>query len=147
MPEARTEGKGTTMFSTPTGTVVQRRVTIAPNRSIPRDYRIILLAMAVLALHILVDAFLAPEPGTAWSDHILPATIPLGMIACAVVVYPRLRAGLRAVIALTFGLWMLAGAGVAIVDARNVGLRGDDWTGLLLLPAGLALLGLGTRSD
>lgn len=131
------------MFNVLTETTVQRRTGMATRRSIPREYRILVLAMSVLTLHILVDAFVAPEPGTAWTDHILSATIPLGIIASAVFFYPRLRAGVRAVVALTFGIWTITGAGVAIVDARNVGPRGDDWTGFFLLPAGLALLVLG----
>lgn len=131
------------MLNALTGTAVQRRTEMAASGSTPREYRIVAFAMGVLIVHILVDAFLAPEPGTIWTDHILSATIPLGIIALAVYFYPRLRAGLRAVIDMTFGIWTITGAGVAIVDARNVGPRGDDWTGFLLLPGGLALLLLG----
>jgi hypothetical protein len=35
----------------------------------------------------------------------------------------------------------LEGAALAIADARAVGARGEDWTGFLLLPLGIALLG------
>ena len=55
---------------------------------------------------------------------------------------PRLRAGARAAIAAVLGVLALEGAALAIADARAVGARGEDWTGFLLLPVGLVLLGL-----
>jgi hypothetical protein len=39
---------------------------------------------AVLALHAAADAFLAPEQGTAWHDHLVPALASLAVIALAV---------------------------------------------------------------
>ena len=53
------------------------------------------------------------------------------------------REGLRAVLALVLGVLALEGFALAVADARAVGVRGDDWTGFALAPAGLALVALG----
>jgi hypothetical protein len=99
-------------------------------------------ATAILAAHAAVDSFIAPEPGTALSDHLLRGLATFAVLALAVVVRPRLPAGGRAALAAVFGLLALEGAALAIADARAVGARGEDWTGFLLLPVGLVLLGL-----
>jgi fermentation-respiration switch protein FrsA (DUF1100 family) len=43
------------------------------------------------------------------------------------------------------GVLALEAAALALADGRADGLRGEDWTGLLLLPAGLALVGMSAR--
>ncbi len=50
---------------------------------------------------------------------------------------------LRTVLPVASALVALVGAGLAVTDARNLGARGDDWTGFLLAPAGAALVALG----
>ena len=81
-------------------------------------------AAAVVALHALVDAFVAPEPGTGPGDHLLRALASLVLLALAALVYPRLSAGRRATLAAVLGVLSLEGAGLAIADARAVGARG-----------------------
>ena len=53
--------------------------------------------------------------------------------------YPRLRAGWRAVLALLLGVFGLGTASEAWYYIREVGASGDDYTGLLAIPAGLML--------
>jgi uncharacterized protein len=96
-------------------------------------------AMAVLALHATVDAFVAPEPGTGAGDHVLRGSASLIVIAAAAAAYPRLRPGGRAALAGVLGVLALEAAVLAIADARAVGVRGEDWTGFVLGPAGLML--------
>ena len=97
-------------------------------------------AAAVVALHALVDAFVAPEPGTGPRDHLLRGFASLVLLALAALAYPRLSAGGRAALAAVLGVLSLEGAGLAIADARAVGARGEDWTGFLLAPIGVAFL-------
>jgi fermentation-respiration switch protein FrsA (DUF1100 family) len=99
-------------------------------------------AAAIIAIHAAVDSFLAPEPGTGPGDHLLRGFASLGVVAVAVAVYPRLRVGLQAAVAAAFGALALEGTALAIADARAVGARGEDWTGFLLCPVGLGLVGL-----
>ena len=98
-------------------------------------------AAGVVAVHASVDSFLAPEPGTRAGDHVLRGMASLAVLALAAAVYPRLRPGGRAALSATLGVLALEGAALAIVDARAVGPRGEDWTGFVLLPVGLLLVG------
>jgi uncharacterized protein len=104
------------------------------------ESRIFFGTTAILALHAAVDAFLAPEPGTAPGDHLLRGLVAIGILALGAAVYPRVPAGSRAAIAGVLGILALEGAALAIADARAVGPHGEDWTGFLLVPAGLVLL-------
>ena len=108
----------------------------------PLDVALFTAATAILALHAIVDAFLAPEPGTTWRDHLLRGLATLAILGLAAVAFPRLPAGGRAAVALPLGVLALEGVLLAIADARAVGARGEDWTGFLLLPTGVALVGL-----
>lgn len=102
------------------------------------------VATAVAALHVADDNFLQPRAGTSAADHLVSGLTPLLALGGAAVVYPRLRAGARAAVALFIGvLTLVIGATSAGYEAMSVGPSGDDWTGLLALPAGLLLLGLG----
>src|SRR3954471_6159958 len=100
--------------------------------------------VAAIAVHLLDDNFLQPEPGTSAGDHLLSGLVPLAVLLALAAVYPRLRAGLRAAIAIPLGLLAIAaGAGEAGYYSVTVGPSGDDYTGLLALAAGLLLVGLG----
>jgi hypothetical protein len=105
------------------------------------DVALFLGATSILALHAAVDAYVAPEPGTGPGDHLLPSVATFSMLALAAFFYPRLPAGGRVALSATFGVLALEGAALAVADARAVGARGEDWTGFLLLPVGLALVG------
>jgi uncharacterized protein len=100
-------------------------------------------AVALLALHAAADAFLLPEQGTAWSDHLLPGLATLAVLAATLILYLLGRAGLKASLALVLGVLALEGFVIAVMDAANLAPHGDDWTGFLLGPACLALSALG----
>ena len=110
-----------------------------------RESLIARAGFGTIALHLLDDAFLQPEPGTSAGDHLVSGTVPVAIAVALAVVYPRLRAGLRGSIAIGVGLLSFA-AGLA-VPARHVvldGASGDDFTGLLALLGGLVLAAVGT---
>jgi dienelactone hydrolase len=115
---------------------------VVPHVSSEPDVLLFLGATAILALHAAVDSFVAPEPGTSPRDHLLRGVTSLALLALLAVVYPRLRTGGRAALAVVVGGLALEAAALALEDARAVGTRGEDWTGFLLLPVGLVLLGL-----
>jgi uncharacterized protein len=112
----------------------------APGR---RERTVFLVAVGVIALHVADDSFLQPQPGTSAGDHLVSGLVPLGVLALATAAYTRVRGGARAAIALLLGVFGIAAGIEAAHYTSQVGPSGDDFTGLLSLPAGAALLGLG----
>ena len=107
-----------------------------------REHAVFLAAVALVVLHVLDDGFFQPEPGTTAGDHLLYVGVFVALLVGAAVLYPRLRPGIRALLAALIGVVALTYAGVAIGEALGAGLSGHDYSGLLLLPAGIALLAL-----
>jgi hypothetical protein len=107
------------------------------------DTRVARLAIGAVALHVVDDNFLQPNPGTSAGDHLAGGLIPLGLLVAAGVFYGRLRAGVRAIIALLAGVFGVLGGIEAVHYTRAVGPSGDDYTGLLSLLSGLVLIGVG----
>ncbi len=105
--------------------------------------RVFLVAVAVIAIHVVDDSFIQPEPGTSAGDHLVSGLVPLAALALAAIAYPRVRAGWRAVIALVTGLFGIVAGLEGWRYTMLVGASGDDYTGLIALPAGVVLVVLG----
>src|SRR3954452_11737711 len=102
------------------------------------------VALAVIAAHVLDDNYVQPQPGTSPGDHVVSGLVPLTLLGLAAWAYPRLRGGRRGALALVFGVLGIAAGIEGLYYTREVGPSGDDFTGLLAIPAGVLLLGLGT---
>ena len=48
------------------------------------------VAVGVVALHIVDDNFLQPDPGTSALDHLASGLIPISILAAIAWIYPRL---------------------------------------------------------
>ena len=101
------------------------------------------LGLALIALHVLDDNYIQPQRGTSPGDHVVSGLVPLALLGLAAWAYPRLRGGWRAALALSLGVLGIAGGIEGYYYTREVGPSGDDFTGLLCLPAGALLLALG----
>jgi uncharacterized protein len=102
------------------------------------------VALGVGALHVVDDNFLQPEPGVSARDHLWGGLVQVALFVGLAWAYPRLRAGLRGILAVYFGIFMIVmGAGEAGYYTREDGPSGDDFTGLLMIPAGVLLAGIG----
>jgi uncharacterized protein len=108
-----------------------------------REYRSFLAMVGLIALHVADDSFLQPQPGTSAGDHLVSGLVPLTALVLAAAAYPRLRGGGRAAIALLAGVFGIVAGIEAAHYTTQVGPSGDDFTGLLSIPAGAGLLGLG----
>jgi hypothetical protein len=108
-----------------------------------RSSAVFRVAIAVIAVHVLDDNFAQPPPGTSAGDHLVSGLVPLAVLGLAAWGYARLRGALRGALALTCGVLGLATGFEAVHYTNTVGPSGDDFTGLLTIPAGLLLLGLG----
>ncbi len=115
-------------------------------RTLARHQLLFLASLALIALHVIDDSFLQPQPGTSAADHLLSGLVPLAALALAAAAYLRVRAGGRAVIALVAGFFGVVAGVEAVHYTTHGGPSGDDFTGLLAIPAGLALLGLGLQT-
>ena len=106
-----------------------------------------ILAIGLLALHVVDDNFLQPQPGTSAADHLVSGLVPLALLAVLLARYGHFKAGLRATIAIALGLFgIVAGLGEAGYYAITLGPSGDDYTGLLAIPAGLLLVSVGVTT-
>ena len=89
----------------------------------PTETRVFRVAMALIALAILDDAFLHPEPGTTAGDHLVSGLVPVAIAGVLALAYPRLRPGLRATAALVCGVLAVT---AGVVDGfRHVAV--DRW--------------------
>src|SRR5262245_47679870 len=100
------------------------------------------LGLGLVALHAVDDAWLQPNPGTSAGDHLFGGLVPVVLLGAALALYPRLRAGSRALVALTAGFFGVLFGTEAAYYTTQVGPSGDDFTGLLSIAAGFLLLGV-----
>jgi dienelactone hydrolase len=102
------------------------------------------LALGIATLHVVDDNFLQPQPGTSAGDHLAGGLVQAGLFILFAWAYPRLRPGLRGTLAIFVGLFtVVMGVGEAGYYTREDGPSGDDFTGLLAIPAGLLLVAIG----
>jgi len=104
---------------------------------------VVTLALGAIALHVLDDNYLQPQPGTSVADHLASGLVPVGILTGAALLYPRLRPGLRAALAMTFGA---LGLGIGFPGAYYLlhgSASGADYTGLPAIVAGVVLLASG----
>jgi uncharacterized protein len=100
-------------------------------------------ALGLIALHVVDDNFLQPQPGTSASDHLVSGLVPLVLLAWVGIAYGHARAGVRGSLALVTGfLGVLSGTEAAYYSYRGAP-SGDDFTGLAALVGGFVLLAVG----
>ena len=63
------------------------------------------ICLGVIALHIVDDSFVQPQPGTSATDHLAGGLVPLALLGLAGFAYPRLRPGWRSVLAHQLGVF------------------------------------------
>jgi len=98
------------------------------------------LAVGLVALHVLDDNFLQPQPGTSAGDHLVSGLVPCAVLLAAATFVPRFRAGVRAVVGAIIGVFGAVAGIEAVYYARAGQLSGDDITGLAAIPASLFLI-------
>ena len=121
-----------------------RGLSVARAAPEPRDtlrpetlvFRAALLAAAV---HAADDAFIG-QPGVGAGKHALAGVLAIAVAAAFALVFPRLRPGLRAVLALVAGVAALVNGGQHVLEIGERGVDNGDVTGALAAVAGLVLL-------
>src|SRR5215204_1440556 len=102
-----------------------------------RETVLFLIGLALIALHVLDDNFVQPQPGTSPGDHLVSGLVPLALLGLAAWAHTRLRGARRGALALALasGVLGIAGGIEGYYYAREVGASGDDFTGLLSFAA------------
>jgi uncharacterized protein len=116
---------------------------LAPEGRRGRESYVFAAATAVALLHAVDDAWLNRQPGVGLEQHALAAVISLAAGIAAIVAFPRLRTGFRAVIAFGFGVLAIVNGTLHLVHVTDGGPSGSDMTGVLALAAGVVLAALG----
>ena len=97
------------------------------------------IAIAVVALHVVDDSFLQPNPGTSAADHLVGGLVPLALLVAARALYGRAPRRARARRSrCSPASSACSPASRRAYYANAVGPSGDDYTGLLSILAGLA---------
>ena len=105
-----------------------------------REYRLFLLAIGLVAVIIVDDNFVHPAPGTSAGDHLLSGLVPLAVLGALALLYPRLRAGVRAATSMTLGAIVCAVGFPGVYYIADGSAAFDHYTALLAFPAALILL-------
>ncbi len=108
-----------------------------------REHVLLLLATGAVGLHFADDNVLQPEPGTSPGDHLASGLIPIAVLAAVAAIYPRLRAGVRAGVAMTLGAIATTVGAPGAYYLLDGSASGDHFTGLLAIVAGVVLLVIG----
>jgi hypothetical protein len=93
-------------------------------------------------VHACDDAFVNRQPGVPLDQHLPAALLTLALALLAIVAFPRVRPGLRALLALVFGVFALANGMLHVIHIGSDGSADSDLTGALAAVAGVALLAL-----
>ncbi|HEU5265018.1 MAG TPA: CocE/NonD family hydrolase [Gaiellaceae bacterium] len=113
----------------------------------PRETRVLAAATALTALHVLDDATLHREPGTTVSDYLIGAGALLAVLAVSAAVFPRLRAGAQALLALLLGALAATLGALHLAEvASGVATAWDTASAVVTLGVGLTAAALGIRA-
>src|SRR4051812_4307508 len=108
-----------------------------------RESLVFSVALALCVLHALDDAFLHRQPGVPLGQHAVAAFAALLAGVAGFVAFPRVRPGLRATLAIGFGLPALVNGAMHVVHIHFDAMSGSDLTGVAAAGAGMVLVGLG----
>jgi dienelactone hydrolase len=106
------------------------------------ERRIFTVAVLAALAHALDDAFVNRGAGLGLGQHALAGAIALAAAVAGVLAFPRLRPGLRAALAFSFGGLAIVNGALHVLHIGKHGATGGDFTGALAFAAGLVLIGL-----
>jgi hypothetical protein len=115
-----------------------------PAAATQRETAVFRAAMGVIAVALIEDAVVFPEPGTSAGDHVAALLVPLLVALVLAWTFPRMHGGTRAAVSVACGtLALVAGIADGFRHVAVARLAGDDATVMLGGVAGAALIVLG----
>jgi alpha/beta superfamily hydrolase len=117
----------------------------SPARPDPLERRAFVASVVAIVVYLVLVYFVFVRPGVDRADHVLAVVLPAAILALCAELYPRMPAGLRASLALLFGVIGLV-TGLVQADRLLVeGFSAAALCGLLPLVAGVVFLIIGVR--
>ena len=111
-----------------------------------REYQVFLLALAVMLVHLLEDAFVHEENGTSAAAKLGSGALTVLLVAVGVALYPVIWRRARPLLVLAYGvLAFLGGWRAHATDLLAGDAAGGDYTGTVYALAGLVLVGLAIK--
>ena len=110
----------------------------APHRDLA--HRVFAISTAIGLLHALDDAVLNRQPGVPVTQHLPALLVVTALAVTGVLLFGRLRTGLRAAMALLFGGAALANGALHVMHISVDGPSSSDITGVLAAAAGVVML-------
>jgi uncharacterized protein len=107
------------------------------------DTTLAVSGLAAIAVHVLAENFLLPQPGTSAADHVVSGLVPLAVLAAVAALYPRLRPGVRAGVAMTVGAIGISLGLPGVYYLLDGSASGAHYSGLLAIAGGVVLLATG----
>jgi uncharacterized protein len=107
-----------------------------------REYPLFATGIGLAILHVLDDTFVGRQPGTSVDDELFAGVVLMGILVGALFLYPRLRAGLRALLAFCLGVLIATAGAMHLAHIVIDRAEGSDYTGVLALVGGMLLIGL-----
>ena len=106
--------------------------------------RVFSFAMAVVLVHLFDDAIVDAPRATSLGSNLATVAVPAVIAVVAAASFPRLRPGIQAWVATSFGAIMAAVGALNVQHALKIGgTSGSDLTGIAVLIAGISLLAVG----
>ena len=99
--------------------------------------------VVAVIVYLVLAYFVFVRPGVRREDHVLAVLLPAALLALSAELYPRLPAGLRASLALIFGVLGLVAGVVQVGRLRVEGFSAAALCGVLPLAAGVVLVVMG----
>ena len=125
--------------------ITERRsaATTGRGRAVRAEVTLVRVGLGLMAVHVIDDSFLQPQPGTDAGDHLLSGLLPAAVLIAVAWLFPRLCAGARAGVAMTFGALAIALGAPAAYYLRAGEAAGAHYSGLVAISIGVVMLGLG----
>ena len=146
-PDARGAGAGTSAGNgngNGNGAGAANGGLAAPSRRPGAQEREAFLACIVaVVVYLVLVYFVFVRSGVRREDHVLAVLLPAAILGLSAELYPRLPAGLRASLALFFGVIGLVTGAVQMARWRVEGVSASAVCGLLPLVAGVVLVAMG----
>ncbi len=111
-------------------------------KRVPGETLVFAAATIIALVHAFDDAVLHRQPGVPVDRHAIAIGVALNLGIAAIMLFGRMRAGLRAGVAFAFGGLAATNGALHVIHVTGHDTAGSDVTGVVAFAAGVVLVGL-----